>query len=304
MRVYSPLLETETECRHIRSVDTELIRQGYIREYGYDPKFEFSGVDKLSLFECLETSLKFFAPLSTAGREALYHQLQTFDWNYKETKWEHDESLKLLSENARLLDVGCGRAAFLNRAAADKAAKATGLEFNKSAAEYGRERGIEIFTDTIEAHAELRPNYYDFVASFQVLEHVTKPASFLRACVKALKPGGELIIGVPNNDGFLGLQEYNWLNMPPHHMSLWGKACLENLAKLLSIEHISTYIEPLQEKEWFKGTLENAFLTGRLKRSLYYRLGFDEVLKKYIDSSWQSIPGHTIMVRFKKPKLI
>ena len=73
----------------------------------------------------------------------------------------------------------------------------------------------------IEDHADQRPGHYDAVTSFQVLEHVTEPASFLRACVKALRPGGRLLLGVPNNDSFLGLLEDNWLNMPPHHMSLW-----------------------------------------------------------------------------------
>lgn len=301
MNIYSPLLERNAECRLVRSIDVELIRQGYIKQYSYDPKSEFSGVDKLSLYECNESGLRFFTPSNTVGHEALYRQLQTFDWNYKETKWEHDISLGLLNSNSRLLDVGCGRAAFLNRASKDKSVAATGLEFNESAADFGRERGVEVFTETIQTHADSRPNYYDYVTSFQVLEHVVDPASFLRACIKALKPGGHMIVGVPNNDSFLGLLEDNWLNMPPHHMSLWSGACLEKISGLFGIHHVATYIEPLQERDWFKAALESKYLSGGLKRRFYYKFGFDEVLSKYIEDSWRSIPGHTIMARFKKP---
>lgn len=300
MQIYSPLLETNSACKLVRTIDADFIRHEYIKQYGYDPKAELDGVDKLSLYECVETGLKFFMPLSTVGQEALYKQLQTFDWNYKETKWEHDEALKFVHAKSRLLDVGCGQAAFLNRAAETKAAIVTGLEFNESAADFGRERGVEVFTDTIQTHADLRPNYYDTVASFQVLEHVINPLSFLKSCVKALKPEGELIIGVPNNDSFLGLLDDTLLNMPPHHMSLWSRACLENVSTQLGVKHIATYIEPLQERGWFKASIEQKYLTGKLKRKLYYKFGFDEVLSKYIDSSWQTIPGHTIMARFKK----
>ena len=159
---------TPSVIKLVRTIDADFIRHEYIKQYGYDPKAELDGVDKLSLYECVETGLKFFMPLSTVGQEALYKQLQTFDWNYKETKWEHDEALKFVHAKSRLLDVGCGQAAFLNRAAETKAAIVTGLEFNESAADFGRERGVEVFTDTIQTHADLRPNYYDTVASFQV----------------------------------------------------------------------------------------------------------------------------------------
>lgn len=170
MKIYSPLLEREAECNLVRTVDAKFVREEYIKQFGYDAKEELEGVDKLSLYECLETGLKFFSPLSTVGREGLYRQLQTFDWNYKETKWEHDQALAYIKPKSRLLDVGCGQAAFLHRAAEMKGATTTGLEFNESAAEYGRGRGVEVFTNTIQQHADVRPNYYDCVASFQVLD--------------------------------------------------------------------------------------------------------------------------------------
>lgn len=105
---------------------------------------------------------------------------------------------------------------------------------------------------------------------------------------------------MPNNDSFLGLLDDTMLNMPPHHMSLWSRSCLENISNLLDIQHVATYSEPLQERAWFKAALEGKFIASKLKRKFYYKFGFDEVFAKYIESSWQTIPGHTIMARFKK----
>jgi len=300
IRAKSPLLETEVDCHLVRTIPTELIHASYLREFGYDAESEFAGVDTVELLKCPETGLLFFTPPTAAGHEELYRRLQTFDWNYKEVKWEHDQALQQVNSGQRLLDVGCGKAAFLHRCLSERKAVPTGLEFNAKAAEAGRDRGIEVFTESIEAHADQRPNYYDVVTSFQVLEHVTEPASFLRACVRALHPGGSLLIGVPNNDSFLGQLEDNWLNMPPHHMTLWSRACLEGIAPRFDLRHMATWTEPLQELGWYQTAQEQRYLRGWIQRTLYYRLGFDRFFREYITTAAPSIFGHTVLAHFLK----
>lgn len=300
MKIYSPLLRRNTECTLLKTLPTSMVRDAYQKEFDYDPSEEFKSIDNIQLMECSESKLRFFLPQTVAGRESLYKRLETFDWNYKEKKWEHDVALTLIEKGMHVLDVGCGRAAFLNRAKNDCEAIVTGLEFNESAAEYGQARGIEILTDTIQAHALHRPNTYDIVASFQVLEHVNDPASFVESCIAVLRPGGVLLLGVPNNDSFLGLLEDNWLNMPPHHMSLWSRSCLEGLTNYFQIDYSHTFVEPLQELGWFKTAFERRHLRGRLKSFVYYRFGFDSVFEGYIHDSRKSIPGHTIMTAFTK----
>lgn len=50
----------------------------------------------------------------------------------------------------------------------------------------------------IEDHAEEYPNFYDVIVSSEVLEHVIDKTSFLRGCVKCLKPGGSLFLTTIN----------------------------------------------------------------------------------------------------------
>lgn len=299
-RAFSPLLEKEIDCRIVRTVATSTVHAAYLREYGYDAAAEFAGVDELRLLECPESGLRFFLPTSVAGREGLYRQMQTFAWNYKESKWEHDDALRVVQPGQRVLDVGCGQAAFLHRCHTERQALPTGLEFNAAAAQVGRDRGVEVLTETVEAHADARPGHYDVVASFQVLEHVTTPASFVRACIRALKPGGSLLLGVPNNDSFLGQTDADWLDMPPHHMSLWTRRCLEGIGPRFGVQHVATWVEPLQELDWYQSLQEDRHLRGRLQRMLYYRLGFDRFFRRFLAENAPTIAGHTLLARFVK----
>lgn len=50
----------------------------------------------------------------------------------------------------------------------------------------------------IEA-AELPPQYFDAVIMLMVLEHLHDPLQALRACVRAIRPGGVLYVEVPNS---------------------------------------------------------------------------------------------------------
>ncbi len=41
-------------------------------------------------------------------------------------------------------------------------------------------------------------NYFDLVCAFQVLEHLENPFYFMRECKRVLKPGGTLLLAIPN----------------------------------------------------------------------------------------------------------
>jgi SAM-dependent methyltransferase len=88
------------------------------------------------------------------------------------------------------------------------------------------------------------PNHFDAVCSFQTLEHVPNPRGFLSTASAMLRPGGKLLLGIPNGDSFLKYQ-FNILDMPPHHLTRWGLRVISYLPNLfpLSIEHVKE--EPL-----------------------------------------------------------
>jgi SAM-dependent methyltransferase len=88
----------------------------------------------------------------------------------------------------RLLDVGCHIGVMVELAQA-RGWEAWGVEPSTWAAEQARARGLHVVTGTL-ADAGLGDGYFDVVTMWDVIEHLTDPASEISQVHKVLKPGG------------------------------------------------------------------------------------------------------------------
>lgn len=280
--------------RLVRRVSTAWLVDEYRRQFSYDAQPCFDGLSEVGVYEC-STGFRFYYPFSTSGPASLYQRLQQFEWNYKERKWEHDLALEHVRPGSRLLDVGCGEGSFLLRAKTTRAATVAGLEFNPTAADKAVKAGLDVSTETLAQHAARRAGFYDVVTSFQVLEHVTDPKQFVLDCMALLRPKGKLVLGVPNNDGFLGRDHAAVLNAPPHHMGLWDRASLARLASIVGLECLGFETEPLSELGWYQAVMERDYLPGGWRRKLYYWLGGAKLVQAFLRDNAHTIAGHTIV---------
>lgn len=57
---------------------------------------------------------------------------------------------------------------------------------------------VKFLKMTVPSLAGLPSNYFDFVVSFQVIEHIKDDAYFLTEIKRVLKPGGKIILSTPN----------------------------------------------------------------------------------------------------------
>jgi len=296
--IYSPLT-AKSNCKHIESIDKNVINDLYISSYDIDVSCYFEHVSSVEKYLCLDTQLEFFKPDNLAGNSELYEKLQKFDWFYKESKWEYENAVRFINPNFRVLDVGCGHGHFL-RLCSNIEANAVGLEFNEQAYLYTKSEKLEVYQQSIEDHSINLSQLYDVVCAFQVLEHVVDISGFISACLASLKPGGFFIVGVPNNDAFLKFDKTNCLNLPPHHMSLWGRKSLTSLPRYFDCELHSIEVEPLNEVDWFQAVMEKRYITNRFVKSLFYRIGGSKLFKRFITDNSDSIAGHTILAVFQK----
>lgn len=99
--------------------------------------------------------------------------------------------------HGRLLDVGAAGGAFV--AAAGRAGfTATGIEPAPAFARYARESlGVDVRDGRVE---DVKPEEADVITLWHVLEHVPDPVDALRRLRQGLRPGGHLVIEVPNLD--------------------------------------------------------------------------------------------------------
>lgn len=119
---------------------------------------------------------------------------------------------------ARLLDVGAGRGRFVATALAE-GYDARGIE----PSERGVRAAAEVYGVTLERagieDAAIAPGSLDAVTLWHVLEHVEDPGAALRRVSAWLRPGGAVLVGVPNLASLqarLGGPRWYHLDLPRH----------------------------------------------------------------------------------------
>jgi SAM-dependent methyltransferase len=106
----------------------------------------------------------------------------------------------LAPEPGRALDVGAGFGDFLVELQG-AGWHTTGTEVSTAAIEEAEGLGVDEMRAGQLDEIELEPESFDLISLWHVLEHLPQPGSALRDLAGYLRPGGLLVIAVPN-DGF------------------------------------------------------------------------------------------------------
>ncbi|MDB5266922.1 MAG: putative methyltransferase [Parcubacteria group bacterium] len=303
MTIISPL--TGSDAKKIKDIPVQDIVRGYKDELAIDVQKYFKDLDSISIYED-STGYRFYYPLTLAGDGAFYEELERYPWYYVDTKLEHSEAINFLGDAKTLLEIGCGRGEFLHKAK-EKNINVTGLELNENAVQAGQAKGFNILHESIEDHAKANPHEYDVVCSFQVAEHIANIGAFMQASIDALKPGGKLIICVPNNGSVLFHTGRDiFLNMPPHHMGIWDAHSLVALTRAFPIALIDIRSESLQPQhvQFARRVAMESFETKLKRRGLAWIPGLrfigDKILRLGAYALAPHIVGHSITAIYRK----
>ena len=106
--------------------------------------------------------------------------------------------LRALTESppGRLLDVGCGRGD-LGAALIQRGWQVAGVEPSPEACVVARGRGVQALVGTLQSQ-ECAPGAFDAVTMNHSLEHVVDPRADLERVFALLRPGGLLLVALPN----------------------------------------------------------------------------------------------------------
>ncbi len=127
-----------------------------------------------------------------------------------------------------LLDVGCANGDFIFGMQHSGQWHCQGIEISPEVAAVARSRtGAEIIEkDMLEAR--LPTAFYDLITFWDVLEHLPKPYEVLQTAYQSLKPGGWLVIRVPDPGSLSArLFKQDWVNHdPPRHFYAFPRELL------------------------------------------------------------------------------
>ena len=139
------------------------------------------------------------------GRKVAYDELKEYVLNYHnkdmEIPWcRYKQLLNLLPAGSRVLDYGCGWGCF-SKKMADLGNEVVGIDLSSNEisicnAIWGNETtGLSFKECSIK---DLPDKSFDVVVSVVVIEHTHNPGTYINEINRVLKPGGLLLIALPN----------------------------------------------------------------------------------------------------------
>lgn len=167
----------------------------------------------------------------------------------------------------RLLDIGCGTG-WITSLWQKAGFAVTGLESSGVRANVAREtHGLEIITKHIENYDPQEK--FDIVIMRHLLEHIEKPNLVIPRVRTFLKPGGVLLIVIPNIDSigrFVFRENFEWVL--PWHLHFYNPRNLSRLLIRHHFEKIKIYQTP--SPLWYPAAMaraagENSFF-GKIAR--------------------------------------
>ena len=147
---------------------------------------------------------------------------------------------KLTGGPGRVFDIGTAGGSFLAAARA-RGWQVDGCEPNRWLAAWGRKHyGIDIRPGPLTAH-DLPKAHYDVVTLWDVLEHLPQPSAILSRAKDLVKPGGFLIITLPDiGSPSARLLGANWPFLSSVHLYYFSKRTIAEILKKHGFEVVTT----------------------------------------------------------------
>lgn len=101
-------------------------------------------------------------------------------------------------KDPRLLEVGCSSGFMMNGLAERYGITAVGIEPSGAFSSFLKNEGYVVFPNMEDHDRHCPQHQYDIITNYFVLEHIQDPVFFCRALFEKLRPGGHLIMEIPN----------------------------------------------------------------------------------------------------------
>lgn len=214
------------------------------------------------LFRCSSCHLGFRDPrLSKEQLDALYREGNSDTWSVSDASVRNDWKIARRwvwnnLESGNVLDVGCFDGTFLASLGGNY--QTSGIEIHTVAARRAEKAGAKIVARDLH-QLNGTAALYDMVTSFDVIEHVADPRTFLSRLASCVKQNGHLIISSGNMDAWSWrlMGGRYWYCTIPEHISFvspnWCRSVARELdLKILEVAYFShTRASPIRKTVQF-----------------------------------------------------
>jgi 2-polyprenyl-3-methyl-5-hydroxy-6-metoxy-1,4-benzoquinol methylase len=191
----------------------------------------------------------------------------------------------IMGAPGRILEIGCGRGILL-KALSQLGHECQGIERSNLAATRAQNTpGIRVYTTPLE-QCQLPENYFDLVIFWHVLEHLENPADTLSRVSQLLRPGGWLIIEVPNLSSLQSeLFGKHWLHLDlERHLFHFSSSGLNKLLETYGFRQVSLHTFSWEQCPF--GVLQSFLNWLGLPREAFYKILKRELSPPFAERLW------------------
>lgn len=316
-------VESETEgtsiplepalCTLCRIEDAEPVAVGKDFEYQ-------TCVDEFLAVRCRQCGLVYLNPRPAPSAmkqiypdhyHAFQFDAQEFGLAYKVRRYLETRRLlswcKGLSENAKIVDIGCGDGFHLSllQRSGQPNWQLEGIDLDERAVHAAREKGLTVHQGRVE-ELEIEPGI-DLALMIMTIEHLDDPVRVLKAVSNLLAPGGRVVI-VTDNVGspdfrFFGGRHWGGYHFP-RHTYLFSRSTLKQLATVcgLEVQKIKTAMSPVNWvysiRNWIQDLGAPRWLINRFSLKSTVSLSFFTMMDMFLSLIGR---GAILHATFHKP---
>ena len=253
---------------------------------------EYTRLEKNNVLKCKNCGLVFLdikknkkdieSFYSSEYRKIPALPVQSAQEHYDDKVTQHDsrERISFIENhidilNKKVLEIGSASGSLLNKLSEYGAREVTGIELSKEFAQFSRNKGFKILTNTIEELNIIEE--FDVVVSFHTIEHVFDPMAVFKAIYRSLKPGCCFLGEVPNQNDWRIKIFYDKIverfHYDPNHYYYFSPDTLKNYLKTTGFNNIR-----LESVERYNSLLQlrNILCCNDDEKNI------EKILKKYI----------------------
>ena len=182
----------------------------------------------------------------------------------------------------RILDVGCGKGLLL-LGLRERGWEVCGTELSEASAQIASTAGITVYNLPVE-ECPFELEFFDVVTLYHSLEHMTNPQKTLKAVHRLLRPGGFLVVEVPNiGSWYARAFGTEWFHLDvPRHLYHFNRQTLQRMLETCGflVRSKSTHnvqydafgtVQSILNRVFRKKNLLNNFNTGEVSLGELWR---------------------------------
>ena len=272
-------------------------------------KDHFLTQEDFDIFECKQCGLLFTTPRPDSNAIGKYYQSEEY-YSHQQNQsgfiprlYERVKTINLRNKvnlaigglpTGRLLDIGCGVGDFL-RQVKTRQWEINGIEPSESARSIAESR-LNFRPIDPTAITSLQDASFDVITLWHVLEHVDDLKSETHEILRLLKPGGRLIVALPNYQSF-DCQYFKdkWAAWDvPRHLNHFSQKTLQNI--FISLGFIPMDVKKLVWDAYYISFLSERYAKRNLPLLRGALVGLRSNLKARRSGMYSSL-----VYRFEKP---